>query len=57
MIGNKTFSESHAVENRVSSTGISFTNGSTLYGVKGKMLTDTWIGDYYINKNGEWENK
>ena len=24
-------------------------------GTKGKMVTDSWIDDYYINKNGEWE--
>lgn len=24
-------------------------------GTKGMMLTDTWIEDYYVNKNGEWE--
>ena len=24
-------------------------------GTKGAMMTDTWIGDYYVNPDGIWE--
>jgi glucan-binding YG repeat protein len=25
-------------------------------GTRGALITDTWIGEYHVNSNGEWDN-
>ena len=37
-------------------TGWCWVNGKCYYlASNGAMVSDTWIGDYYVNKSGEWE--
>lgn len=41
-------------------TGWQFINGNWYYfntisnGTKGALVTNAWIGDYYVNENGIW---